>query len=137
MRGAPGYLARRRLRFRAEHYRQNACFRLSKAKAALDAAIVKARADAAAKLNGKPEALAEWRTHDLRRSGVSTLARLGFDSIVADKILGHQPAKLLGVAAIQQRHDFAHERAAALDAWAAHVTRERIDNVLPLARAIV
>ena len=109
----------------------------SKARPALDAAIVKARADAAAKLNGKPEALAEWRTHDLRRSGVSTLARLGFDSIVADKILGHQPAKLLGVAAIQQRHDFAHERAAALDAWAAHVTRERIDNVLPLARAIV
>jgi len=44
---------------------------------------------------------------------------------------------LLGVAAIYQRHDFAHERAAALDAWAAHVTRERIDNVLPLARAIV
>ena len=94
----------------------------SKAKAALDAAIVTARTEAAVKANGKAEPLAEWRTHDLRRSGVSTLARLGIDSIVADKILAHQPAKLLGVAAVYQRHDFARERAAALDAWAAHVT---------------
>jgi integrase len=107
----------------------------SKAKAALDAAIVKARAEGAANVKEKPESLAEWRTHDLRRSGVSTLARLGFDSIVADKILAHQPAKLLGVAGIYQRHEFARERAAALDAWAAHVTGERVDNVAPLARA--
>jgi integrase len=94
----------------------------SKAKSALDAAIAKARAEAAAEAKSQPEPLAEWRTHDMRRSGVSTLARLGFDSIVADKILAHQPAKLLGVAGIYQRHDFARERAAALDAWAAHVT---------------
>jgi integrase len=107
----------------------------SKAKAALDAAIVKARADAAAKVKGKPEPLAEWRTHDLRRSGVSTLARLGVDSIIADKILAHQPAKLLGVAAIYQRHDFARERAAALDAWAAHVTGTATENVIPLRSA--
>jgi integrase len=107
----------------------------SKAKAALDAAVVKARAEAAAKVKGKAEPLAEWRTHDLRRSGVSTLARYGFDSIVADKILAHQPAKLLGVAAIYQRHDFARERAAALNAWAAHVTGERPNNVVPLPRA--
>jgi integrase len=98
-----------------------------KAKLRLDAAITKAR--------GKP--ITPWRTHDLRRSGVSTLARLGFDSIVVDKLLAHQPAKLLGVAAIYQRHDFARERAAALDAWAAHVTGERVDNVVPLARAAV
>jgi integrase len=107
----------------------------SKAKAALDAAIMKARGEAAAKANGRPEPLAEWRTHDLRRSGVSTLARLGFDSIVADKILAHQATKLLGVAAVYQRHDFARERAAALDAWAAHVTGQHIENVVPLVRA--
>ena len=107
----------------------------SKAKAALDAAIVKPRAEAAAKAKGKPEPLAEWRTHDLRRSGVSTLARLGFDSIIADKILAHQPAKLLGVAGVYQRHDFARERAAALDAWAAHVTGSAMENVIPLRTA--
>jgi integrase len=104
----------------------------SKAKATLDAVIFKARAEAAAQEKGKPEPLAGWRTHDLRRSGVSTLARLGFDSIVADKLLAHQPAKLLGVAAIYQRHDFPRERAAALDAWAAHVTATATENVIPL-----
>ena len=107
----------------------------SKAKATLDAAIVKARVEAAAVGERNPVPLAEWRTHDLRRSGVSTLARLGFDSIVADKILAHQPAKLLGVAAVYQRHDFARERAAALDAWAAHVTETAIENVVPLRAA--
>jgi hypothetical protein len=54
-------------------------------------------------------------------AGVSTLARLGFDSIVVDKLLAHQPGKLRGVAAVYQRHEFAKEQAAALDAWAAHV----------------
>jgi integrase len=107
----------------------------SKAKTALDAAIVKARAEAAAGVNGKLQPLPEWRTHDLRRSGVSILARLGFDSIVADKILAHQPAKLLGVAGVYQRHDFARERAAALDAWAAHVTGTASENVIPLRNA--
>jgi integrase len=106
----------------------------SKAKATLDAAITRARAEAATKVKRKPEPMAEWRTHDLRRSGVSMLARLGFDSIVADKLLAHQPAKLLGVAAVYQRHDFARERGAALDAWAAHVTRTASAKVVPLSR---
>ncbi len=104
----------------------------SKAKAALDAAIAEACADAAESVKRKPDPLAEWRTHDLRRSGVSALARLGFDSIVVDKILAHQPAKLLGVAAVYQRHDFARERAAALDAWAAHVLGIEANNVVRL-----
>src|SRR5262249_41091531 len=97
----------------------------SQTKTTLDAAITRVRAEAAAKIERKPAAMAAWRTHDLRRSGVSMLARLGFDSIVADKLLAHQPAKLLGVAAVYQRHDFARERAAALDAWATHVTGDK------------
>ena len=107
----------------------------SKAKTALDTAIVQARAERAAKTGGKPEQLAEWWAHDLRRSGVSTLARLGFDSIVADKILAHQPTRLGAVGRIYQRHDFAKERAEALDAWAAHVTGSGAENVIPLRSA--
>jgi integrase len=106
----------------------------SKAKATLDTAITKARSIGAAEAGGKQEPLAEWRTHDLRRSGVSTLARLGVDSIICDKILAHQPGKLLGVAAVYQRHDFARERAVALDAWSAHVTRGKFDNVIAMVR---
>jgi integrase len=105
---------------------------ISKAKVTLDAAIIKARRDAAEKAERKPTPLVPWRIHDLRRSGVSTLARLGFDSIVVDKILAHAPAKLLGVAAVYQRHDFARERAAALDAWAAHVLGIETSNVVRL-----
>jgi integrase len=105
---------------------------MSNAKTMLDAAIVMARAEAAEKTGRKPAPLVSWRLHDLRRSGVSSLARLGFDSIVVDKILAHQPAKLLGVAAIYQRHDFATERARALDAWAAHVLGIEASNVVPL-----
>ena len=70
----------------------------------------------------------------MRRTGVSTLARLGFDSIVVDKLLAHQPAKLRGVAGIYQRYDFAAERARALDAWATHVLGIKTSNVIPLAR---
>jgi len=91
--------------------------------------------DAAQKTDRKPAALISWRLHDLRRSGVSALARLGFDSIVVDKILAHRPARLLGVASVYQRHDFARERAAALDAWAAHVTGTVGRNIVLLRRA--
>ena len=93
----------------------------------------KARLDALAGVSG-------WRLHDLRRTGVSKLAALGFDSIVADKLLAHRPAKLQGVAAVYQRHDFAAERARALDGWAMHVLRcaeghEPGSNVIPLVRS--
>jgi integrase len=108
----------------------------SQGKRYLDAAIAKARAETATKLRQKPETMASWRAHDLRRTGVTTLASLGFDSIVVDKLLAHQPAKLKGVAGIYQRHDYAGERAAALDAWAAHVTGTLVQNVVLLRRAV-
>ncbi len=62
-----------------------------------------------------------WVLHDFRRTGVSGLARMGYDVIVADKLLAHQPSTLTGAAAIYQRHQFAEERRQALDAWAARV----------------
>jgi integrase len=104
----------------------------SQGKRYLDAAIAKARAETAAKLGQKLETIATWRVHDLRRTGVTTLAALGFDSIVVDKLLAHQPAKLRGVAGIYQRHDFGRERATALDAWAAYVIGIKVNNVIQL-----
>jgi integrase len=104
----------------------------SQGKRYLDAAFAKAREGVAAKLGQKAEAMAAWRVHDLRRTGVTTLAALGFDSIVVDKLLAHQPAKLRGVAGVYQRYDFARERAAALDAWAAHVLGFEPGNIVPL-----
>ncbi len=106
---------------------------LSKAKLALDAAIEEARQEVAKKAGVKPAPLAPWRLHDLRRTGVSALARLGFDAIVCDLLLAHKPSALSAVARVYQRHDFATERQRALDAWAAHVLGvSKGDNVVPI-----
>jgi integrase len=108
----------------------------SKAKAQLDAAIVAARARAAEGSRKGSGPLVPWRLHDMRRTGVSRLAAMGFDSIVADKLLAHKPAKLKGVASVYQRHDFAAERRKALEAWADHVTgAATTSNVVPFERA--
>ncbi|WP_439577922.1 tyrosine-type recombinase/integrase [Elioraea sp.] len=72
--------------------------------------------DKAAKVTG-------WRLHDIRRTGVSTLAAMGFNPVVADMLLAHQPGRLSTVARVYQRHDFAAEREAALRAWAEQVLR--------------
>ena len=63
-----------------------------------------------------------WRLHDLRRTIVSGMARMGIPPHVADKILNHQSGTISGVAAVYQRHDFLAERKDALDRWGAHVT---------------
>jgi integrase len=64
-----------------------------------------------------------WRLHDLRRTCVSGMARLGVAPHVADKILNHQSGTISGVAAVYQRHEFLAERQAALDLWGAHMGR--------------
>jgi len=64
-----------------------------------------------------------WRVHDLRRTVVSGMARLGVPPHVADKILNHQAGTISGVAAVYQRHEFLAERKEALNRWGAHVTQ--------------
>ena len=63
-----------------------------------------------------------WRLHDLRRTCVSGMARLGVPPHVADKILNHQTGTISGVAAVYQRHEFFAERRAALEVWGTHIT---------------
>jgi integrase len=64
-----------------------------------------------------------WRLHDLRRTCVSGMARLGIPPHVADKILNHQSGTISGVAAVYQRHDFLDERNGALERWGAHLAK--------------
>jgi integrase len=77
-------------------------------------------------------AVSHWRVHDLRRTCVSGMARLGIAPHVADKILNHQTGTISGVAAVYQRHEFLAERQAALDLWGAHVAA-LIDGVVTVA----
>jgi integrase len=65
--------------------------------------------------------VSHWRLHDLRRTTVSGMARLGVAPHVADKILNHVAGAISGVAAVYQRHEFLNERRDALERWGAHV----------------
>jgi integrase len=66
--------------------------------------------------------VSDWRLHDLRRTCVSGMARLGVPPHVADKILNHQTGTISGVAAVYQRHEFLAERKEALERWGSHIT---------------
>jgi len=63
----------------------------------------------------------DWTLHDLRRTVVSGMARLGVAPHVADKILNHQSGTISGVAAVYQRHEFLAERKDTLERWGEHV----------------
>jgi integrase len=63
-----------------------------------------------------------WTLHDLRRTVVSGMARLGVAPHVADKILNHQTGTISGVAAVYQRHEFMIERKKALHRWGQHIS---------------
>jgi integrase len=91
----------------------------------LDAAIATARAEAG--LDPMPA----WIFHDLRRSGVTALAGMGFAPHVCDRLLNHLTGSIQGVAAVYQRAEFLAERRAALDAWAAYVVAAADGKAVP------
>jgi integrase len=80
----------------------------------------------------KLSGVSDWRLHDLRRTCVSGMARLGVPPHVADKVLNHQSGTISGVAAVYQRHEFLAERKDALERWSAHLARllETIDRLV-------
>jgi integrase len=73
-----------------------------------------------------------WTLHDFRRGGVTLLASMGVNEIVADLLLSHAPAKLGVVGRIYQRHNYLNERREALERLAAALVSE---NVVALAEA--
>lgn len=108
----------------------------SRAKSLIDAAIVEImRAD-------DPESvtsLEPWTLHDLRRTVATNLQRLGIKLEVTESVLGHISGSRAGVVGIYQRHDFADEKRAALDAWSRKldqiVTGKSVDNIVELTKA--
>jgi integrase len=92
----------------------------SKAKRALDKAITGVRA---AEASGKsPAPFVPWSVHDLRRTVATGLQRLGVRLEVTEAILNHISGSRGGIAGVYQRHDWASEKRAALDAWATRVS---------------
>jgi hypothetical protein len=70
--------------------------------------------------------------HDLRRTGRTGLGILGVAPHIAEAVLNHLPPKLVRT---YDRNSYEREKRAALDLWAAHLTRlvsGEASNVVPL-----
>jgi integrase len=91
----------------------------------------------AKRLLDKLSGVTGWRLHDLRRTCVSGMARLGVAPHVADKILNHQSGTISGVAAVYQRHDFLAERQTALERWGTHVAQIVVQDSRALRRKVL
>ncbi len=63
-----------------------------------------------------------WRLHDLRRTVATNMQRLGVRFEVTEAILNHVSITQSGVASVYQRHDWAEEKRAAMDAWGVKMT---------------
>ena len=69
------------------------------------------------------KSLPAWTHHDLRRSAVSGMARLGVSLPVIEKIVNHVSGSFAGIVAVYQHHDFAGEKKKALEKWDQHIAR--------------
>jgi integrase len=69
-----------------------------------------------------PAAIPPWRLHDFRRTVASGMAALGINLPTIEKCLNHISGSFAGIVSVYQRHSFIDEKAAALQAWANHVT---------------
>jgi integrase len=89
------------------------------AKAAIDAAMLEImRADAEARGNDSDGVkVAPWIIHDLRRTVATNLQRLGVKLEVTEAVLNHVSGSRSGIIGVYQRHTWADEKRAALDAW--------------------
>ena len=81
-----------------------------------------------------------WTLHDVRRTVATGLQKLGVRLEVTEAVLNHVSGSRAGIVGLYQRHDWADEKRAALDAWGAHVMalvdgRAPQVNVVPLQRA--
>jgi integrase len=114
----------------------------SRAKAAIDKAIVEALKEQAAERGDDPaevKAPAGWVLHDMRRTAASGMAGLGIAPHVVEAVLNHRSGTIKGVAAVYNRYSYAPEKRAALEAWARRletiVTGGAASNVVELSAA--
>jgi integrase len=65
----------------------------------------------------------DWRLHDLRRTMATGCQKLGVTLQTVEAILGHTSGSRAGVIGVYQRHDFAAEKASAMEKWGNHVMK--------------
>jgi integrase len=69
----------------------------------------------------KASGVQDWRLHDLRRTLATGLQRLGVRLEVTEAVLNHVSGSRAGIVGVYQRHEWADEKGAALNAWGANV----------------
>jgi integrase len=62
-----------------------------------------------------------WTFHDLRRTAITGMAKLGVPPHIADLILNHKSGEIQGVAAIYNRFEYLDDRRDALVKWGQYV----------------
>ncbi|MDP5309137.1 tyrosine-type recombinase/integrase [Paracoccus spongiarum] len=87
------------------------------------ATLADAMQKAAAEDRGEPVEIPRWTFHDLRRTAATGMARLGIPVRVTEAVLNHVSGTGGGIVGVYQRHNYAEEKRAALDAWASYVTQ--------------
>jgi integrase len=66
--------------------------------------------------------IAQWSAHDLRRTAITNMARLGVPPIVLGHVANHRTTTKAGVTlGVYAHHDYADETRQALDQWSAHL----------------
>ena len=63
----------------------------------------------------------DWTIHDIRRTVATGLQKQGVSLQVIEAVLNHVSGSRGGIVGVYQRHSFDEEKAAALEAWGAHV----------------
>ena len=76
---------------------------------------------AAKKILDHVSGVTDWTLHDLRRTLATNLQKLGTPLPVTEAVLGHVSGSRSGIVGVYQRHDYAAEKASALEAWGARV----------------
>ncbi len=100
--------------------------------------IAERMAEIAAEERGEPVEIPRWTFHDLRRTAATGMARLGIPVRVTEAVLNHVSGTAAGIVSVYQRHDYADEKRAALEAWArlvADLVEGRADNVVRIEGA--
>lgn len=86
---------------------------ISKSKVALDKEINQRL--------GEAGPMPHWRIHDLRRTGVTELQKLGVRFEVTEAVVNHVGESKSGIAGVYQTYDWLPEKRAALLAWGSRV----------------
>lgn len=69
----------------------------------------------------KLSGVSEWTFHDLRRTAVSGMAKLGVMPHVLSAVLNHDQTSVQGITAIYNRTKYEKEKRQALDRWGQHI----------------